>query len=131
MKVDENRLFLEDLSTKPDAYRHAMILNLHGDVLPMPAIRNYSDAASDPIGLPNLRCVTHPERLHTRRDPATQPRAVAGRDHSRIQSHSEWRYANEHSLDRDLAWNFVAHVDRQNVAAHVVFFWRRSPPFQR
>jgi hypothetical protein len=66
------RLFLEDLSADPEKYRHALILNLHGDAIPMPAIRNYSDAASDPVALPNLRCVTHPEELRTRRDPNGQ-----------------------------------------------------------
>lgn len=64
------RLLLEDMNTDPDSYRHALLLNLHGELLPMPSLRNYSDAAKDPINLPFLRVVTHPEELRTARPPA-------------------------------------------------------------
>ncbi|MBL8732883.1 MAG: hypothetical protein JNN13_10985 [Planctomycetes bacterium] len=64
------RLFLEDLNTNPDKYRNAMIINLHGELLPLPALRNYSDPAKDPENHPAdpIRVVTHPEELRTKRD---------------------------------------------------------------
>lgn len=62
------RLFLEDLYSNPAKYRNALIINLHGELLPMPALRNYSDAARDPVNLPRVRCVTHPEELRTMRN---------------------------------------------------------------
>ena len=34
------RLFYEDLCTNPDKYRNALIINLHGELLPMPSLRN-------------------------------------------------------------------------------------------
>ncbi|MCC6673164.1 MAG: hypothetical protein IT458_19010 [Planctomycetes bacterium] len=63
------RLFLEDLCTNPDKYRNAMIINLHGELMPFPPLRNYSDPAKDPADLPYVRVVTHPEQLRTTRDP--------------------------------------------------------------
>jgi hypothetical protein len=62
------RLLLEDLYSTPDKYRNALVINLHGELLPMPALRNYSDAAKSPVDLPDIRVVTHPEELRTRRD---------------------------------------------------------------
>ena len=64
------RLFLEDLNTNPSKFKNALVINLHGELLPMPALRNYSDAAKDPVNLPNVRAVTHPEKLRTVRVPA-------------------------------------------------------------
>jgi len=61
------RLLLEDLCTNPQKYRNALIVNLHGELLPMPALRNYSDPAKDPQLAPELRVVTHSERIRTRR----------------------------------------------------------------
>ncbi|MHC4811494.1 MAG: hypothetical protein ACYTFN_00260, partial [Planctomycetota bacterium] len=63
------RLWLEDLCTDPDKYRNALILNLHGELIPMPSIRNYSDAAKSPEDMPEVRVVTHPEELRTYRKP--------------------------------------------------------------
>ncbi len=57
------RLLLEDMATNPSKYRNAILINLHGELLPMPAMRNYSDAAKAPLKHPGLRVVTHPERL--------------------------------------------------------------------
>ncbi len=57
------RLLLDDMVMKPDAYRNAIIINLHGELFPFPPVRNYSDAAKTPATLPNVRVVTHPERL--------------------------------------------------------------------
>src|SRR6185369_11899898 len=54
----------------PQKYRNALVVNLHGELLPMPALRNYSDAAKDPLAAPEVRVVTHPEKLRTVRDPA-------------------------------------------------------------
>ena len=59
------RLLYEDMNTDPDAYRNAWVINLHGELLPMPAMRNYSDAAKLPDQLPGVRVVSHPEELHT------------------------------------------------------------------
>jgi hypothetical protein len=66
------RLFLEDLYSSPDKYRHALVINLHGELLPMPALRNYSDAAKSPADthLRDMRVVTHPEELRTKRGDA-------------------------------------------------------------
>ncbi|MBI84236.1 MAG: hypothetical protein CMJ81_13625 [Planctomycetaceae bacterium] len=63
------RLLLEDLSSNPDKYKHALIINLHGELVPMPSLRNYSDAAKLPDLVPDVRVVTHPEELRTLRDP--------------------------------------------------------------
>lgn len=62
------RLFLEDLNTNPDRYRNALIINLHGELLPMPPLRNHSDPAKEPENFREMRVVTHPEELRTRRD---------------------------------------------------------------
>ncbi|MHC5065657.1 MAG: type IV pilus modification PilV family protein [Planctomycetota bacterium] len=63
------QLLLEDLAADPDRYRNAIFLNLHGSALPMPPLRNYSDAAKDPQNHPGVRVVTHPAFLRTPRDP--------------------------------------------------------------
>lgn len=62
------RMFLQQMIDNPNRFRNAMIINLHAELLPFVPMRNYSDAAKDPRpessgGLPNLRVVTHPERL--------------------------------------------------------------------
>ncbi|MEZ6038090.1 MAG: hypothetical protein R3F29_11445 [Planctomycetota bacterium] len=64
------RLFLEDLATDSEKYKNALIINLHGELLPMPALRNYSDAAKDPENHPEWRVVTHPEELRTKNNDA-------------------------------------------------------------
>lgn len=66
------RLLLEDLNSDPDKYKNALVVNLHGELVPMPALRNYSDAAKDPLNHPNWRVVTHPEELRTRKDDGGQ-----------------------------------------------------------
>jgi len=67
LDVPTLRMFLEKInSTNPADLRefgNILIVNLHGEILPMPPIRNYSDPAKDPAGRPNVRVVTHPERL--------------------------------------------------------------------
>jgi prepilin-type N-terminal cleavage/methylation domain-containing protein len=62
------RLLLDRMILDPRHFQNAIIVNLHGELLPFPPVRNYSDAAKDPgtTGPPNLstiRVVTHPERL--------------------------------------------------------------------
>ncbi|MCA8974758.1 MAG: hypothetical protein KDC98_08550 [Planctomycetes bacterium] len=64
------RLLLEGMYSDSDEYRNALVINLHGELLPMPALRNYSDAART-SSLPHVRCVTHPEELRTARDAAS------------------------------------------------------------
>lgn len=64
------RLFLEDLYSNPTKYKNALLMNLHGELLPMPALRNYSDPAKSQVTYPNLRVVTHPEELRTKRNQA-------------------------------------------------------------
>lgn len=58
------RLLLDDMVLRPDRYRNAIVINLHGELFPFPPVRNYSDPAKQPATLPNVRVVTHPERLH-------------------------------------------------------------------
>lgn len=57
------RMLLEKMNSSPDEFRNILLVNLHGEMLPMPPMRNYSDAAKDPNGFPNFRAVTHPERI--------------------------------------------------------------------
>lgn len=64
------RLLLERMNSDPDAYRNAIIVNLHGELLPLPPVRNYSDAAREPVAHPGVRVVTHPEKIRFFRDPA-------------------------------------------------------------
>jgi hypothetical protein len=69
------RIMLERMCTEPEMVENAILINLHGELLPMPAIRNYSDPARDPCIPANLqnheqnhngmRVVTHPEYLCT------------------------------------------------------------------
>lgn len=66
------RLLLDEMILDPDRFHNALFVNLHGELLPMPPVRNYSDAAADPEGHPGWRVVTHPERI--------APRRVAGND---------------------------------------------------
>jgi prepilin-type N-terminal cleavage/methylation domain-containing protein len=58
------RLLMERMYLNPENYRNAIFINLHGELFPFPPIRNYSDAAKEPVNFPNVRAVTHPERLH-------------------------------------------------------------------
>ena len=66
------RLLLDEMIAHPDRFHNAILVNLHGDLLPVPPARNYSDAAKDPELRPGWRVVTHPERL--------RPARVAGSD---------------------------------------------------
>ncbi len=68
------RLLLDRMIADPTKFHNAIFINLHGELLPMPAVRNFSDAAKDPVAKPGWRAVTHPERL--------RPKRVAGSDAS-------------------------------------------------
>jgi type II secretory pathway pseudopilin PulG len=59
------RLLMDDMYMNPQNYTNALIINLHGELMPFPPVRNYSDAAKSPAtaGLQNVRAVTHPEQL--------------------------------------------------------------------
>lgn len=63
------QLLLDDLVREPQRFANSIFVNLHGDGLPFPPLRNYSDPAKDPAGNPDVRVVTHPARLRTPRDP--------------------------------------------------------------
>ncbi|MGA0867605.1 MAG: type II secretion system protein [Planctomycetota bacterium] len=69
------QVLLEDMASNPDAYRHALLINLHGELLPVPPLRNYSDPAKLPEELPGVRVVTHPEELRTQ-SPVGAPSGV-------------------------------------------------------
>src|SRR5690606_11835021 len=42
------QLLLEDLHASPERLRNAIFVNLHGEAMPFPPLRNYSDAARAP-----------------------------------------------------------------------------------
>jgi len=69
------RMLLEKLNSNDPSVQNAIVINLHGEMVPVPPLRNYSDAAKDPdyyyanyasAGLPgarSFRAVTQPERI--------------------------------------------------------------------
>ncbi len=57
------RMFLEDMISYPERYENSIIINAHGQMLPLPPIRNFSDPAKDPVDHPGARVVVHPENL--------------------------------------------------------------------
>lgn len=61
------RMLLDRMIATPDKFHNAILMNLHGELLPMPAVRNYSDAAKDPATYPGWRAVAHPELLRAKR----------------------------------------------------------------
>lgn len=56
------RMLLDSMIRTPDEYRNALMINLHGELLPLPPVRNYSDPARS-SHFPGVRVVTHPEKL--------------------------------------------------------------------
>lgn len=68
------RMLLDRMIAEPDRYHNAILINLHGELLPMPPTRNFSDSAKQPDVRPGWRVVSHPELL--------VPRRVAGNDSS-------------------------------------------------
>lgn len=62
------RLLMDDMFMNPGNYTNALIINLHGELMPFPPVRNYSDAAKSPgqtlaPDLRSMRAVTHPEQI--------------------------------------------------------------------
>ncbi len=64
------RMLYEQLNTQPAFFKNAIVVNFHGEALPVIPMRNYSDAAKDPRDLrPDdqdrrcMRVVAHPSRL--------------------------------------------------------------------
>lgn len=57
------RMLMEDLFSNPDKYKNSIIINLHGELMPFPPLRNYSDPSKDPENYPGVRVVSHPEKL--------------------------------------------------------------------
>ena len=55
--------FFQSMYDNPENYENALILNLHGELIPLPPVRNYSDPAKRPGKVPNLRVVSHPEKM--------------------------------------------------------------------
>jgi len=76
------RILLERMCTDPGQFENAIYVNLHGELLPMPSIRNYSDAAKDPsdVNRRGVRAVTHPRYLRTPLGTDLQARVYAYRD---------------------------------------------------
>ncbi|OGS38710.1 MAG: hypothetical protein A2551_04135 [Elusimicrobia bacterium RIFOXYD2_FULL_34_30] len=57
-------MLIEKMNSAPKSeLRNIILINLHGELLPLPPIRNYSDAAKDLRNYPNVRVVTHPENI--------------------------------------------------------------------
>ena len=78
-KAPPLHLLLDDMIARPARYRNAIILNLHGELLPLPPVRNYSDPARDPAQHPGWRVVAHPERIVCDRDPGAPLSSTAPR----------------------------------------------------
>jgi prepilin-type N-terminal cleavage/methylation domain-containing protein len=62
------RLLMDDMYMNPNKYTNALIINLHGELMPFAPTRNYSDAAKSPgqafaPDLRNMRAVVHSEQL--------------------------------------------------------------------
>jgi len=59
------RMFLEKMNSTPNVFQNALIVNLHGELIPVPPMRNYSDAAMRPetTALQYMRTVAHPQKL--------------------------------------------------------------------
>jgi type II secretory pathway pseudopilin PulG len=62
-KVPTLRLLLDEMNENPAKFANALFVNLHGELLPAPPVRNYSDPAKNPENIPGIRVVTHPEQL--------------------------------------------------------------------
>ncbi len=69
------RMLLEKMNSPTGGMNNAMIVNLHGELIPLPPMRNYSDPAKDPVGHANVRIVTHPEKLQYASGSAVKLRA--------------------------------------------------------
>jgi hypothetical protein len=68
-KAPPLQVLLELMHREPARFRNAIFVNLHGEGLPFPPLRNHSDPAIAPEVQPWARAVTHPARLRPARDP--------------------------------------------------------------
>ncbi len=66
------QLLLADMAADPTRFKNALIINLHGEGLPFPPVRNYSDPAVRE-DMPDVRVATHTRRLHTIRQGGGNP----------------------------------------------------------
>lgn len=57
------RMLLEKMNSSSSLMKNILIVNLHGEMVPLPPLRNYSDPAKDPTDHANVRVVSHPERI--------------------------------------------------------------------
>jgi type II secretory pathway pseudopilin PulG len=73
------RLLIEKMYSNPAEFTNAIVINLHGELLPFPPVRNYSDAAKSPATRPNIRAVTHPEQLRYMNDESVKLRVYTYR----------------------------------------------------
>ena len=71
------RLLLDRMIADPARYHNAILINLHGELLPMPPARNVSDPARIPETRPGWRAVTHPELLRSEHDKDVRFRVYA------------------------------------------------------
>lgn len=69
------RMLLETMCTQPASILNPLLISMHGEVLPLINMHNYSDAAKDPLnasgaGGPNIRVVAHPDLVHYPSNPS-------------------------------------------------------------
>lgn len=57
------RMLIEKMNSDPTSLKNILLINLHGELVPLPPMRNYTDAAKEPSLYENVRIVTHPENL--------------------------------------------------------------------
>ena len=57
------RMLLELMNTNPAMFKNILFVNLHGELLPLPPMRNYSDPAKDHADRPRMRVVVHPQQM--------------------------------------------------------------------
>jgi len=76
------RMLLEKMNSQPASIMNPMIISMHGEVLPLVNMSNYSFAAKDPTnasgaGGANIRVVTHPTLIHYPHNSAVTLRVYA------------------------------------------------------
>jgi hypothetical protein len=116
-EISERMLF-ENMLSQPTSFANSIIINLHGELVPLPPIRNYSDAAKDPGdqlslmstpmtcriapygnnpvgGNTNVRVVTHPELLYYPLNPAS---AISGAVTVRLRVYAYYDSENDNQV---------------------------------
>ena len=92
------RLLLDRMIADPTKYHNTILINLHGELLPMPPVRNYSDASKDPVNKPGWRAVAHPELLRPRRTPGND--ALSDAPRWRVYAYKT-EFTNTENLNRE------------------------------